>query len=48
MSFVWLRPPRSKLKNDIVDEAINQHKAIRPILMTIIACHSLLILFNNL
>ena len=41
MSFGWLRPVgRSQLK-DILDEAINQHKAICPILMTIIARQNL-------
>ena len=53
MSFGWLRLVGRSQPKDILDEAINQHKAICPILMTIIpvARHNLqsvLILFNNL
>ena len=51
MSFGWLRPVGRSLPKDILDEAINQHKAVCPILMTIIARQNLpsvLILFNNL
>ena len=38
MSFGWLRPLGLSQPKDILDEAtcINQHKAICPILMTII------------
>ena len=51
MSFGWLRPLGLSQPGDILDEAINQHKVICAILMTIIACQNLqnlLILFNNL
>ena len=51
MSFGWLRPLGRSQPKDIPDEAINQHKVICPILMTIIVrqnLQSLLILFNNL
>ena len=51
MSFGWLRPLGRSQPKDILDEAINQHKVICPILMTIIARQnllSLLIPFSNL
>ena len=51
MTFGWPRPLGRSQPKDILDEAINQHKAICPILMTIIArqnLQSLLILFNKL
>ena len=51
MSIGWQRPLGQSQPKEILDEAINQHKAICPILMTIIArqiLQSLLRLFNDL
>ena len=41
MSFGWLRPSGRSQPKDILDEAINHHKAISPILMTIVARQNL-------
>ena len=48
MSFGWLRPLGRSNPKDILDEAINQHKAICQILMTIIARQNLQGLIDTL